>query len=261
MLGPVGADDDSVAPGIGERPAAFGHDQVEQRAPRRQRSCRQPPQQREHRLGRSPLGQVDVQHDLAAGMPDRGVPQPLDQADRLRVGCEHRRVEAADALLAGARDEPLQQRRRDAAPLPVVGDHDRRLGRALGRAHEARDADAASARLGVDRHQRLVVVVVDAGQVVEIALGQLGLGPEEPPVLRLAAEPAMPLGQRLAVGRLDRADEDARAVAQLDLVDHARAIAGDCRTARGTVRSFTGGPSRRRSPARGGPRGAVGLPS
>ena len=94
-------------------------------------------------------------------------------------------------------------------PLPVVHHHDRRSG-----AHVARHADALAGPL-LDFHERLVVMVVDARQILEVALAQVRHRPEESPVARLPAEALEPRNERITVIRLDRPDHHAGAVAQL----------------------------------------------
>ena len=81
-----------------------------------------------------------------------------------------------DPRLAGALDEALEQGGGDAAPLPGIADDHRDLGQlGLGAAHVARNADQV-AGLGVDCGQRLVVGVVDLGQVGEVALREPSSG-------------------------------------------------------------------------------------
>ena len=59
------------------------------------------------------------------------------------------------------------------SPLPGIADDHRDLRQArLGTAHVARDADQLPG-LGIDGRQRLVVVMVDLGQVGEVSLREL----------------------------------------------------------------------------------------
>jgi hypothetical protein len=93
--------------------------------------------------------------------------------ERCRVLREHRSGEAADALLAGARGELAQQQRRHAPALPLIADGYCHLGyrRILLRSHEARHAHTVP-RARVDRQQRLVVVMVDLGEVAHLGARQ-----------------------------------------------------------------------------------------
>ena len=60
-----------------------------------------------------------------------------------------------------------------------------------------------------------MVVVVDAGEVLQVALAQLRDRPEEPPVARLRAEALEPLNEPRTVVGLDRPDHHEGPVAQL----------------------------------------------
>ena len=94
-----------------------------------------------------------------------------EQLERLARSPQDDRDEALDAVLAGPLDEPLEQRGGGAAALPVVDDGDRDLGLGgLVGADVAGDPDRAP--LAVEGDQRLVVVVVDLGQVGEVAVGE-----------------------------------------------------------------------------------------
>ena len=61
-----------------------------------------------------------------------------------------------------------------------------------------------------------MVVVVDAGEVVQVVLAQVSDRREEPPVARLGAQALEPRSERRAVTRLDGPDHHAGSVAQLD---------------------------------------------
>jgi hypothetical protein len=81
-----------------------------------------------------------------------------------------------------ARTDRLQQERAEAASLPAVDHGDGNLGRIglHGAAHIARDADAL-ARL-VERDHRLMVAMVEVGQVAQRLLVELVHRSQEPPV-------------------------------------------------------------------------------
>ena len=77
------------------------------------------------------------------------------------------------------------------------------------------DADPV-ARLQVDGRERLVIVVVDVGEVGDVGLAELRHRREEALVPRLGAEPREAGDQALAVVRLHRPHDDPGAVAQGD---------------------------------------------
>ena len=89
-------------------------------------------------------------------------------------------LEALDAVLARAGGQAPQQLAAEAAALPVVDDGDGRLGDRglLGQADVAGDADARAA-LRVARADRLVVDVVDLGEVGELARVRSPLAPRK----------------------------------------------------------------------------------
>ena len=166
-----------------------------------------------HRLAAAPAGQLDAELHLASVRAACRPSQPLEQRDGLDVRREDRRLEAAHALLGRTLRQRVEQQPADPAPLPVVGDHDGRLGDVGARPHVPGDADAVP-RHGVDGDERLVVAVVDAREVVEVAVAEPRHRPEEPAVARLGAQPLEALGQGRPVLGLDRPDVDLRAVAQ-----------------------------------------------
>ena len=96
--------------------------------------------------------------------------EPREQRQHRAVGRQQRGRELRHADLARARRQPVQQHAAEPAPLPVVGDRDRRLGDRAARplAHEPRDADPRPG-LRIERADRLVAVVVDVGEVRELA--------------------------------------------------------------------------------------------
>ena len=91
-----------------------------------------------------------------------------EQRGHGRVVGRDQRGEAVDAFGAGAAGQLGQQFGAQPAALPVVGDGDGDLGclRVAGVADVAGDADAAPAG-AVQRAERLVVVVVDVGEVAQ----------------------------------------------------------------------------------------------
>jgi hypothetical protein len=101
------------------------------------------------------------------------------------------------------------------AALPVVDDDQRGLGDAGPGADVAGHADPV-AGVGVDGDERLVVVVVDVREVLDVARAQVRHRAEEPPVARLGAQTFEARDEQRAVVGLERPDVDARAVAERD---------------------------------------------
>ena len=90
------------------------------------------------------------------------------------------RGEVADALLPGPISQPVQQLGAEPPALPFVDDGDGNLGslRVFGMPDVASHAEATA----IDRiqcAQRLVVVVVDLGEVTQLRRGQGGLAGQE----------------------------------------------------------------------------------
>ena len=143
--------------------------------------------------------------------------EPLEQIEHLAILGQQQGTEADDALGARPLGEQVEQRGPDAAALPVVDHRDRELGhvRPLGGAHEARDADAL-ARLGVERRERLVVMMVDVREVGDVVVGQDGHRGKEAPVARHRPEALEPRQQEGAIVGTRGADEHRGAVAQGD---------------------------------------------
>jgi hypothetical protein len=159
------------------------------------------------------LRQVDLEHQLAAlDRAPRG-PQPPDERTGLVVRREHCRREPPYPLVARPVGQRVEQDAADAAALPVVDNRDRQLRLGLIRTDEARDTDHLRAHL-VHGDQRLVTVVVDVRQVLEVALRQGGDVGKEAAVARFRAQPPEPREQQLAIAARDRPDGDPRPVLQ-----------------------------------------------
>src|SRR5581483_3539104 len=94
-------------------------------------------------------GEVDDELEVAGGAAARRPAIRREAAGEVEgapVLAHDQGEEALDPLLPGPLDEPLQERRPDAAALPVVDDGERDLGlRGLGPAHEPGDADRLAA--------------------------------------------------------------------------------------------------------------------
>jgi hypothetical protein len=80
-------------------------------------------------------------------------------------------------------------------------------------ADEARDSDAATADR-IERRERLVVVMVDLGEVAQLRVAQLRKRREEAAIARLRAQAREARDQERLVGRLNGAHQDPGAVAQ-----------------------------------------------
>ncbi len=113
-------------------------------------------------------GQLDVDgHHARAGAPPAGdAESPQDVEHRAVVG-ETRGSKAGDALFLGAGGEPAQDLARHAPPLPVVHNGNRDFGRVrlLLETHVSGDTYQLVARNLGD--ERLVIVVVDVGEVLD----------------------------------------------------------------------------------------------
>ena len=98
----------------------------------------------------------------------------------------------------------LQQQRPEAPFPPVVGDGDGGLRepRPVAQPDEARDSHTAAGD-GVERRQRLVIVMVDLGEVAQLRLAELRQRGEEAAIARLRAQTREALGQERLVRRLD----------------------------------------------------------
>src|SRR5581483_4020593 len=90
----------------------------------------------------------------------------------------------------------------------VIDDRDRQLraGRIVLGADVAGHADTLT-RTGVDGDQRLVVMVVDLGEVAKLGLGEATMRGQEPPVTRLVAQTLEAIQQCLLIGWRDRSNE------------------------------------------------------
>ena len=138
----------------------------------------------------------------------------LDQFEHLAVAREHERDEASYPLSAGAVGQQSKQRRAEAAPLVVVRDRDRDLGR-LGIARPAHEPSHPDERsVCTDGDERLVVVVVDVGQVAQHRSGEPLHRREEASVARLLRQSLEARTQGLGILRTDRPHGGARSVTQ-----------------------------------------------
>ena len=153
-------------------------------------------------------GQLVVGH--ARGDPLGQEAEVLEQ--RLGGRVERERGAGEGGQPGGARqgDEPVAERRAEAAPLPLVDDREGHL-RAVGRVRPRRvAADADDRADAVDRDERDVAALVDLGQEGELAGAQPRLGAEEAPAPRLLAEAGEERREPGLVVRRDRADREGR---------------------------------------------------
>ena len=113
-------------------------------------------------------------------------------ASRCRIGLLWASISAVKRLMpsawGGTVGEPAHQGLADSAALPGFEDREGDLGAvaALGVPNVAGDADASSA-LGIDRQERLVIVMIDLGQVAQLGGAQRPVRTQEAAVDRLAA--------------------------------------------------------------------------
>ena len=106
------------------------------------------------------------------GAKEPGRSQGLQQPTHGPVVGQHERGELGDAFVPGAFGQPLQQHPANPTSLPGLEDRHSNL-RAVGPfaiADVAGDADALAASL-IDREQRLVIPVVDFGEVAQLGGG------------------------------------------------------------------------------------------
>jgi hypothetical protein len=126
------------------------------------------------------------------------------------IVAQHRDVEAADTGCPGTLGERRQQSGSHAAALPLIDHLDGRLGDVeLVQPHVPGDP-YRSPGWRRERDQRLVVPVVDAEQMTQVARGQLGLGGEVALVARPRAQPSERERHRATVARHELADRDRR---------------------------------------------------
>lgn len=137
------------------------------------------------------VGDLERHLDHAAAR----VPPLDDGAKRLEhvfyglIVRRHERRESHDSLLPRARGEVTQERRAEPSALPIVRHRDRglRLLAIRARAHVAGDPEPVAAGW-VDRHERLVIVVVDIRQVGELLVRQPRRRAEEAAIARQLRE-------------------------------------------------------------------------
>jgi hypothetical protein len=143
---------------FGEATAHEGAGRSEQSGGRRAQQAAQ------CRTGAAAVRERDVVVQDVAVVFACGVAEPFEQPDRVAVLGEDDRREARDPFGARPVGESLEQCGSQPAMLPVIGHHHGGRGHLGCHAEEARDTDAGAVAR-VERQQRLVVVVVEVGQV------------------------------------------------------------------------------------------------
>jgi hypothetical protein len=153
-------------------------------------------------VAETPGRQCDLVFD-GAGLVMSGSDVGADvsqQPDHGRVVSRDQRGEAPYALLAGAVSQLTQQLGAQSPALPVIDDGDGNFGslRVFVVPDVASDAQAAAVDV-IQRPERLVVVVVDLGEITQLRLGQFRFARQEPQPSRLGTQPEEALGQERSV--------------------------------------------------------------
>jgi hypothetical protein len=130
------------------------------------------------------------------------------------------RVPILDALPTSTDRQSSEEQGAGALPLVLVSDGDGGLGDRPfeGVPDVARDADTRDLGSGeVERHDRLVLDVIDTGQVLDLAVGEVVHVSVEAEVARPRGQPAQSLDQPVTVVRPDLTQEDPGPVPELGL--------------------------------------------
>ncbi len=155
------------------------------------------------------VGQVDAQlRQPGLRVIDACRAEPAEEVDHVGVVSQADRTEAADAGCLRALDELVQEDGADALALPGIDDGNRNLG-ALGvlQPHIACDANGLRA-VRAERYERLVILVVHPGEVVELTTTKPLDRVQKAPIARLVAQLLETLFQQRAVLGHDRPDVD-----------------------------------------------------
>ena len=166
---------------------------------------------RTHSLGR--LGGLDVerQRDHAVLEVVRRVVAGLFEChEHPAVARQHLRDESRDPVLSSGRGQVLEEHGPQPATLVVVTDDEGDLGIGVVDPVIATDADQLPADSGNQRHS---VDVVDVGEAMDVALGQLGVGGKEAVVDRLVRQRAMERRKPIVIVGIDGADPHGTPVA------------------------------------------------
>lgn len=186
-------------------------------------------QQCPHRIGFSPGGEGELVLDgarPAVRLTQLAAELVQDLDHRVVVGIDQR-AEPADALLGRAVHDAVQQLGAQPPALPLVDDRDGDLGElgVIGVTDVTGHPDPPPVTR-VQGPDRLVVVVVHAGEVPQLPLGEVGLGREEAEPPGLVAQPLEAVGQQGRVGAVDLVDVHLGAVPQHHPVTSLRAHGG-----------------------------------
>jgi len=139
----------------------------------------------------------------------------LQQPDHGGIAGRHQGGEVTDTFLAGAIGKPAQQLGSESSALPVIDDGDGdfcSLG-VFGVPDVASDSESTTISR-VERTKRLVVVVVDLGEVTQLRGGQIRFAGQKSQLTRLIAEAGEAVGQQWCVPGLDLSYEYGRTIAK-----------------------------------------------
>src|SRR5947209_9948190 len=155
--------------------------------------------------------QLELQFDDGAVATAGLEAQPAQQRPRPPVLPKCRGAEDREPVHAGARDQAADQHRPDSSALMLVRHRDGAVGGvgAVGYAGIPGHADDRAVAT-VDRGQRLVPAMIDAGQVGELPLAQCRLRDQEALTARFRAQPLEQRRDARAVRWLERPDAYAR---------------------------------------------------
>ena len=143
---------------------------------------------------------------VVAGLLERGQHPP--------VGGEYLSDEPAYASLAGSGSKVLEQHGPEASSLMVITYDEGHLGIAIVDPVEPSDTDELTADCGDQCHP---IHVIDVGEAVDVASGQLGIRSEEAEVDGLVGQGPVEGGEPVAIVSRDRADAHRAAVPDSDV--------------------------------------------
>ena len=162
-----------------------------------------------------------------------GVPGLTEDVDHPSVLGQHVGDETPHPAFAGGRSDVFEHDRGQATALVTVLDHEGDLGLLRGDLVVTHHGDQGVRDRGDQGH---TLLVVDRGEAFHVAVGQLGVGREEPVVDRLRREPGVELAQQVGVVSGDGAQVRGAAVGQNDVgFPVFRVGLHDCETRRQSV--------------------------
>ena len=195
----------------------------------RQRSRGGPPHRALRGLRARSRAQLHGQLDRAWAAPAGDDVADVRRERRSRVISDDRAADQAlDSRGPGTVHQPLEQRSTSAAPLPRIGDDDRKLSQArVTRVPYVPRYPDAVAALRIEGDERFVVRVVDVGEVLELVRREVVEIAEEPPVAAYGRELLEARLQLRRVARLDRPDADLPAIGEPDAAGRHRMSCAD----------------------------------